>query len=126
MDRTTIKQAGELIKIGYSYHDEEKLYNEGYKGNVHGAVLAMQRIFANVMNVRMYNLSNAVVNYYDNIDLTPSMTLSEMRSYMHETSILMLRDGRGLDEDIDQHELEFAIGYTIFEETGEEEYGKED
>lgn len=112
MDRKIIQVAHELIKNGYSFHDGDKLRDLGYTNTE--LITAMEDIFSNVIFIRMYNLSNATVKYYSKAK-NPPMTLTEIRSYMYQTSLLMLCDGNGLNESIGNDELDYAVSYLIYE-----------
>lgn len=112
MNREHIKQAEKLIRRGFSHHDDDKVMK--LTGNDTEVVEAMELIFDNVIMIRMYNMSGAVVKYYSKAP-EPPMSISEMRAYMRETSQLMLSDGYGLSHCIDNSELEYAVKYLIFE-----------
>ena len=112
MDREIITQAKNLIMNGYSHHDGSMLRMLGY--NNPEVLTAMESIFNHVIMIRFYDLSNAVVKYYEKHP-KPPMTLSEIRSCMYETSQLMLCDGRGLSHILDSEEIEYATNYLIFE-----------
>lgn len=112
MDRETITQAKKLIMDGYSYHDGDTLRRKGYTDPE--ILTAMESIYAHVVMIRFYNMSNAVVKYYAKHP-QPPMTLSEIRSYMYETSQVMLSEGIGLSRAISAEEIEYAANYTIFE-----------
>ena len=112
MNREIITQAKELIKKGYSFHDKDVLCRKGYSNP--GILDAMETISKHVILIRFYNLSSAVVKYYEKHPDAP-MTLSEIRGYMYETSQLMLSDGYGLAVAVTDEELEYAANYTIFE-----------
>lgn len=114
MNKEIIEKAGELIKMGYSHHDRFLLVTEGYTCDIEEVIKAMEAIEANVIMIRMYNVSNATVKWYSHCP-NPPMTLSELRSYLYETSRLMLNDGNGLADDIDESELDYAIKFTIYE-----------
>lgn len=116
MTKSDIKQAEYLIKEGLSHHDAKKVQGWGYD---HEVIRAMEKIFSNVIMIRMYNLSNAAVKYYSR-EPKPPMTISEMRGYMHETSQLMLSDGIGLGNSIYKPELDYAVQFTIYEECEDE------
>lgn len=120
MDRTTIERAGQLIKMGYNYHDSDKLRQSSYKGNIKLVTDAMKEIYSNVLCIRAYKLSKAMVELHDDTVIEKSMTASEIRSYMYETSLLILSDAKSLECTIDDDELNDAINFTIFEQTGED------
>lgn len=112
MNREIITQAKELIKKGYSFHDKDALCRKGY---TNPEILdAMEDIFKNIILIRFYNLSNAVVKYYEKHPNAP-MTLSEIRGNMYETSQLMLSDGYGLPVYVSEDEFDYAVNFTIFE-----------
>lgn len=112
MDSEIITQAKNLIMHGYSHHDGNMLRTQGY--NKPEVLTAMESIYNHVIMIRFYNLSNAVVKYYEK-QPHPPMSLSEIRSYMYETSQLMLSEGIGLSHVISAEEIEFAANYLIFE-----------
>lgn len=117
MNREHIKQAEKMIKAGFSHHDDDKVRK--LTGNDTEVVEAMELIFGNVIMIRMYNMSNAVIKYYSSYPYPP-MSISEMRGYMYETSQLMLSDGYGLTHCIDNSELEYAVNYLIYEVESDE------
>lgn len=112
MTTEDIKQAERLIREGFSYHDADKVRK--LTGTDTDVVEAMEFIFENVILIRMYNLSNAVVKKYAHHP-HPPMTISEIRGYMNDISRLMLSDGHGLSHCIDLAELEYAANYLIYE-----------
>ena len=112
MNKEIINQAKALIKQGYSHHNKDEIRRKGY---TNPEILdAMESIFKHVILIRFYNLSNAVVKYYEKHPNAP-MTLSEIRGNMYETSQLMLADGYGLEVLVSEDELDYAVNFTIFE-----------
>lgn len=109
--KNTIKTAHELVKKGFSFYDTDKLHKLGYTDEV---IASIEDIFASVMCIRMYNISNATVKFYCKVE-NPPMTLSEIRTYMYETSQLMLSGGHGLINCIGTDELDYATNYLLYE-----------